>query len=132
MDLLGASQYVSLTTYRKDGSAVATPLWVVRDGAALAVWTPTESWKVKRIRRDPRVSVAPCTFRGQLIGEPVAGRAELMTAAETERVRDLIRRKYGLYGRLTIWASLRRRGPQGTIGLRVLLQGRGDDLLTAP
>jgi PPOX class probable F420-dependent enzyme len=119
VDALAEAPYVSLTSYRKDGTPVATPLWVVRDGDALAVWTPTDSWKVKRIRRNPQVTVAPCQFRGQLTGDPVPGRAEVMSAEDTQRVRDLLRRKYGLTGRLTLWGSRLRRGLSGTVGIRI-------------
>jgi PPOX class probable F420-dependent enzyme len=116
---LGAARYLSLTSYKKDGTPVATPLWVAPDGDALVLWTVAGSWKVKRIRRDPRVTVAPCTVRGRLTGEPTAGRAEIMPAAASDRVRSLIRRKYGFQGWFTVWLSLRRRGPEGTLGIRV-------------
>jgi hypothetical protein len=124
VERLGAEEYVSLTSYRRDGTPVATPLWVVRDGATLAVWTPTESYKVKRIRRNPTVTVAACDIRGRLRGEPVDGRAEVLSAADTERVRELIRRKYGLRGRLTLFGSRLRRGRAGTTGIRIRLDGR--------
>ena len=52
LDRMGDGKYVLLTTYRRDGTPVATPTWVVRDGDALAVWTATDSGKVKRVRRD--------------------------------------------------------------------------------
>jgi PPOX class probable F420-dependent enzyme len=116
---LGAESYLSLVSYKKDGTPVATPLWVAPDGDALVLWTVAGSWKVKRIRRNPEVTVTPCTVRGKLTGEPVAGRAEIMPATENARVRDLIKKKYGFQGRLTVWLSVRRRGPDGTLGIRV-------------
>jgi len=121
VDELAGNNYVSLTTYRKDGSGVATPLWVVRDGDALAAWTPTDSWKVKRIRRNPDVTVTPCDLRGRVTGEPVPGHAEVLSAEETQRVRQLIRQKYGLMGRLAIRGSLLRRGAAGTVGVRIVI-----------
>ena len=57
LDRLAAEKYVLLTTFRKDGRAVPTPVWAVRDGDALAVWTVSDAGKVKRIRRDGRVTV---------------------------------------------------------------------------
>jgi PPOX class probable F420-dependent enzyme len=118
---LAGAKYLSLTTYKKDGTPVATPLWAVRDDDAVALWTVTGTWKVKRIRRNPEVTLTPCDLRGRLLGEPVPGRAEIMSPEDTDRVRDLIRRKYGVIGRLTIWLSLRRRGRDGTVGIRVLI-----------
>jgi PPOX class probable F420-dependent enzyme len=121
LDRLGAAQYVSVTTYRRDGTGVPTPVWVVRDGDGLAVWTPTKSGKVKRVRRDPRVTVAPCDFGGNLQGDPMPGHAEILTGAGTARVRDLLRHKYGLTARLTLIGSRIRRGLDGTVGIRITL-----------
>jgi PPOX class probable F420-dependent enzyme len=78
LDRIGDGKYVLLTTYRKDGTAVSTPVWVVRySDDALAVWTVTATAKVKRIRRNRGVTVAPCTFRGKPLGESVSARAEI-------------------------------------------------------
>jgi PPOX class probable F420-dependent enzyme len=116
---LAAASYVALTSYRRDGTPVATPVWVVGDGDALAVWTPRSTYKVKRIRRDPAVTVAPCTFRGEPLGPAVAGRAEVMSDTDSDRVRSLIKRKYGVMGWLTVTGSRLRRGATGTVGIRV-------------
>lgn len=124
VDRLAAEKYVLLTTYRRDGRAVATPVWVVRDGDALAVWTARDSGKVKRVRRDGAVTVAPCDVRGRLRGEPVPGRASLIgSEADLARVRALIRRKYPVLGPLTLLASRIRRGREGTVGIRIRLTG---------
>lgn len=121
LDDLGQARYALLTTYRKDGRSVATPLWVVRDGGALAVWTPTDAGKVKRLRRRADVLIGPCDFRGNPLGDQVPGRASIMDAAGTDRVRGLLRRKYGLMGWLTVSGSLLRRGRGGTVGIQISL-----------
>jgi uncharacterized protein len=98
LDQLADERFVSLTTYRRNGEGVATPVWVARDGEALIVLTPEASYKVGRIRHDPRVRLTPSTRTGRVkdTGPAVDGTAEIMTGpAETERPRDLIRRKYG-------------------------------------
>ena len=77
-------KYVSLTTFKKDGTPVATPLWGARDGDRLLVWTTADSWKVKRIRRNAKVTVAPCSARGKIEGDAVDGIAEVLDAAGTE------------------------------------------------
>jgi uncharacterized protein len=118
---LADAEYVALTSYRKDGTPVTTPVWVVADGTALAVWTPRDTYKVKRIRRNPAVTVAPCTFRGALLGPAVSGRAEIMDADGLRRVTDALKRKYKLIGRLTLLGSRLRRGVNGTVGIRVEL-----------
>ncbi|WP_448319909.1 PPOX class F420-dependent oxidoreductase [Streptomyces sp. CO7] len=120
LDALAAAPYVSVTTFRKDGRAVATPVWVVPDGeGALAVWTRADSGKVKRLRRDGRVTVAPCDFRGNLRGEAVEARARIGTPEETARVRRGIARKYGLTGRLTLLGSRLRGGRDATVAVLI-------------
>ncbi|MGS2613934.1 PPOX class F420-dependent oxidoreductase [Micromonospora sp. LZ34] len=123
LDRLAAEKYLLLTTFRKDGRAVATPVWAVRDGDALAVWTAANSGKVKRIRRSGEVTVAPCDVRGRPHGEPVAGHATLCDPAGTRRIRGLIKQKYRLIGRLSLLGSRLRRGEGGTVGVRVTLAG---------
>src|SRR5215475_405959 len=77
IERLDAEHYVSLTTFRRDGTAVPTPVWLAGDGTALYVWTPTRSGKVKRIRRRPEVTLAACDARGRVRGEAVPAIAEL-------------------------------------------------------
>ncbi|HEX4226825.1 MAG TPA: PPOX class F420-dependent oxidoreductase, partial [Pseudonocardiaceae bacterium] len=119
LDQLVASKYVLLTTFRKDGTPVPTPIWFARDGADLVVWTPTTSGKVKRIRRDGAVTVTACDFRGTPNGEPVNAKARLLDAAGTARVRSLISKRYGLFAWLTVQGSKLRRGRSGTVGIAI-------------
>jgi uncharacterized protein len=118
---LGAGQYLLITSYRRNGTPVATPVWVVRDGNTLGVWTPAESWKVKRIRARGDVLVGPCDLRGNPTGDQVPATAEICDADTTARYRTLLARKYGLLGRLTLLGSRVRRGLKGTVGIRVTL-----------
>ena len=91
-------RHISLTTFRRDGSTASTPVWVVSDdGKRLLVWTGAETWKAKRIRRDPRVLVAASDARGREKGERIPGRARIVD--EGELVTKLLRRKYGLQKR---------------------------------
>lgn len=95
---LGSEKFVSLTTFKRDGTGVATPMWIVRDAAALAVWTPADSWKVKRVRRDPRATLTPSTRMGKPTTDrsPVETTAEVLDDAATlDRIESLMRRKYG-------------------------------------
>jgi PPOX class probable F420-dependent enzyme len=92
--VLGDAEYLLLTTFRRSGDAVATPVWVVRDGSMLLLWTQERTGKVKRIRHTPRVLLQPCTFRGRPLGEPVTGTASVLGPAEVPRVQKLIKRKY--------------------------------------
>ncbi|MFD4030733.1 PPOX class F420-dependent oxidoreductase [Streptomyces sp. NPDC058637] len=90
------SEYVSLTTYRKDGTPVATPVWAAADGDVLYVWTRSDSWKVKRLRNNPRVLVTVCDVRGRIAeGAPSAeGTARLLDKDGMPAVRKVLARKY--------------------------------------
>jgi PPOX class probable F420-dependent enzyme len=93
-------RYLNLETYRRNGEAVRTPLWFVEHAGVLYMRTPGAAAKVRRIRRNPRVRVAPCGRRAELRGVWVEGRATLMEAAQADWVNQLARRKYGLLKRL--------------------------------
>jgi len=119
LDRLGAGKYLLVTTFRRNGTPVPTPVWVARDGERLVFWTVTDSGKVKRIRRNGAVEVGECDMRGNPKGPSVPGTATLLDADDTERARRLIARKYGLLGRVTMMGSRIRRGRTGTIGVSV-------------
>ncbi|MEV4627988.1 PPOX class F420-dependent oxidoreductase [Micromonospora sp. NPDC049523] len=121
LDRLATAKYVLLTTFRRDGRAVGTPVWVVRDGDALAAWTAADAGKAKRIRRSGQVTVAPCDVRGTPQGEAVSARAVITDRAGAARIRELLRHKYGLVARLTLLASRVRRGADGAVGIRIVL-----------
>ncbi|ARX81705.1 MULTISPECIES: PPOX class F420-dependent oxidoreductase [Streptomyces] len=121
LDRLADGKYLLVTSYRKDGTGVPTPVWVVRDGDALGIWTVTDSWKVKRIRRRTDVLVGPCDLRGNPTGAQVPATAEICDATTTARYRRLIARKYGVSGVLVLLGSRLRRGVRGTVGIRITL-----------
>ena len=119
IERFAGENYVSLTTYRRDGTGVPTAVWCAADGDALYIWTATDTWKVKRIRRRAGVTVAACSRLGKVRSEPIPGRAEILDATGSDRTRGLIKAKYGWFGRLSIGLSIWRRGRDGSIGLRV-------------
>ncbi|RPK55887.1 Pyridoxamine 5'-phosphate oxidase [Streptomyces sp. ADI96-02] len=116
------SEYVSLTTYRKNGTSVSTPVWAAADGGVLYVWTRTDSWKVKRLRNDSRVVVTVCDVRGR-IAEGAAsaeGRARLLDADGTRAVRKLLARKYTWKFWIIDWpATVARLGKRPHTGIAV-------------
>ena len=87
-------KYLSLTSFRRDGSGVATPVWFVSDNGHLVVETDANSYKVRRIRRDPHVRIAVCDARGRLRGAAVDAEARILPDSERERVERLLARKY--------------------------------------
>ncbi|MDT0491546.1 PPOX class F420-dependent oxidoreductase [Streptomyces griseus] len=116
------SEYVSLTTYRKDGTPVATPVWAAAEGEVLYVWTRSDSWKVKRLRNNTAVTVTVCDVRGRIAeGTPSAeGTARLLDADGTRKVRKLLARKYTWKFWLIDWpATAARLGKRPHTGIAV-------------
>lgn len=114
-----AGKYLSLTSFRRDGTGVATPVWFVEADGRLLVGTDADSYKVRRIRRNPRVTIAPCSATGRLGGTPVPARARLLPDTELPRLDRLMGDKYrvDLYvikPLRTLQAALHRRRPRGT------------------
>jgi len=119
LEQLGSEKYLLLTTFRKDGRAVPTPLWVVPDGSGLAFWTPAGTGKLKRIRNNGRVTVQPCDVRGKPHGEPVEAQARIGDPADRRRIGEGLKKKYGVLGWLTLFGSRIRRGTDGTVAVLV-------------
>ncbi len=120
---LGDEKFVALTTYKRNGEAVASPMWIVRDGEQLLVWTPADAAKVKRVRRDPRVTLIACGRTGKVKhGQPkLAGTAEVITdPASVTRTESLIKRKYGVEFRVvTLIETIAARGRRPRVVLRI-------------
>lgn len=90
-------KYVSLTTFRRSGVAVNTPVWFGERDGKLYVVTEKISGKSKRIRNNPSVRVAPCTIRGKITGPEFSGRARVLPEGDESSVaRQIIRKKYWL------------------------------------
>src|SRR3954453_9606506 len=115
LESLGSEKFVLLTTYRRDGRAVPTPLWVVPDDGGLGFWTVADSGKVKRIRNSGRVTLTACDMRGNPSGDSVEAVARIGEPADRARVAERLKKKYGVLGRLTLMGSRLRRGPDGTV-----------------
>jgi uncharacterized protein len=93
---LPGSTYVSLTTFRRTGVPVATPVWAAPHGNSLVVWTRADSGKVKRLRHTSRVTVAPCDVRGRVQGPAVDGVDEFVARNDWPHALAALRRAYGL------------------------------------
>ncbi|WP_375492028.1 PPOX class F420-dependent oxidoreductase [uncultured Jatrophihabitans sp.] len=108
---LAAEPFVSLATFRRSGERIATPLWVVGDGAGLRFWTPRGSGKVKRVRHNQHVELRPCDRRGRVAPDAptVTGQADIVDDPATMRaVADALRAKYGWqYRFVTVLEKLR-------------------------
>lgn len=118
-DEVSKAQYVLLTTFTKDGRPKPTPIWIARDGDRALVITEKNSWKVKRIRNTPRVTLAVCDMRGKVKGETIEAVATVLDDSQTERVYQAINERYGLVGRIFNFFSKLRGGAKRTVGLEI-------------
>jgi PPOX class probable F420-dependent enzyme len=103
LDARFPGRYLSVTSFKRDGTAVPTPVWFVSDGTRLLALTDLHSAKIRRIRRNPRVLVASCRADGKLRREAVPARAELLTATvDLERIQKLLAARYKISYRVVM------------------------------
>lgn len=120
-ECLRDERYVSLTTFRRSGEPVPTPVWFIpQPNGTLLVYTGATSGKVKRLRREPRCTVAPCDVRGRVHGDALSAEG-IVLETEVDEVRQRLVRRYGWQARALLGLSrLRRRGrPDDEVGLRI-------------
>ena len=123
---LADEKYMLLTTFRRDGTPVSTPVWVVAlDGGDVGFWTSSGSGKAKRLAHTARVTVQPSDGRGRVKQGSVSleGAARLVTGGELDAIRERVIAKYGFQTKLTkalatIWGAARgKRIPYGDRGV---------------
>ncbi len=90
------AKYLNLETFRKNGAGVRTPVWFAQEPARAIfyIYSEADAGKVKRIRNNPHVRIAPCNFRGEVRGAWVEARARLCSGDEAAHGQQLLRRKY--------------------------------------
>ena len=101
---LTGQKYISLATFRKDGTRVDTPVWFGEADGKIYVKSRNDSGKFKRIRNNPVVKVALCNMRGKITGPEFTGRARILLSQEEGVAKASVNRKYWL-ARLSIWNS---------------------------
>jgi uncharacterized protein len=128
-------KYLLFTTFRRDGTPVATPVWSVPLGPGrLGFWTSSGSGKAKRLAHTSRVTVQPCDVRGNPRAgtEPVEATASLVSGDEMSEIRRKITEKYGFMTKVTKLLGTiggivkRNRIPYGDRGVIVELPDQGD------
>jgi uncharacterized protein len=96
--------YISLTTFRKSGAPVRTPVWFAEQNGKLYVMTRSDSGKFKRLRNNTQVRIAPCTIRGKVTGAEYSAVARILPEVDWPSARKAIHKKYWL-ARLPVWSS---------------------------
>ena len=128
---LDAARYIAFVSSRKDGSPVSTAVWVVPFEDGYAFTTDPDSWKIKRILKNPTVTIQASNVRGRPKRGSVAfaGTAEVLDPDAVARVRGAVRAKYRIMYRLLIERSDKKTAKQsgsataGTAAIKVVLQG---------
>ena len=127
---LSEEKYMLLTTFRRDGTPVSTPVWVIAlDAGHVGFWTSSGSGKAKRLAHTDRVTVQPCDARGRVKAgtSPLAASARIVSGDELEAIRERVIAKYGFTTKITkalgtIAGTLRgKRIPYGDRGVVVTL-----------
>lgn len=117
-------QFFALRTFRANGSAVSTPVWLAPSHGRWYGYTPRRSWKVRRIRRTPRVEVAPAAFDGVPHGPWKPGTARVLPDSELRVAKRAMTAKYGnkfrVFVIVTLLGRLRRHGGRA-VGLEISL-----------
>jgi PPOX class probable F420-dependent enzyme len=98
---LEKAQFMSLTTYKKSGEGVATPVWFVDIAGKLYVITNHDAWKLKRLRNTGKATVAPCTASGKVTGDSHEAKGYVVAdEAEGKTAHEALTKKYGIQFRL--------------------------------
>ena len=116
ISVLSQYRYIKLETLKRNGVGVATPVWFTIDGRKISIVTRNQTGKVKRLRNNPNVRVAPCGIRGQIKGEWYTGKASLANKEEMNNALSLRNKKYGFRARL---AGILSRTKGELIGIKI-------------
>lgn len=112
-------KYLNLESFKRDGTGVATPLWFAEKDGTIYVYTLANAWKIKRIRNNPRVRIAPCDFRGNLKGDWVEAKARIVADNEAQVGHQLMDKKYGWQKKIGNLFSVFRKQARVVIAINV-------------
>ncbi len=127
MMAIADEKHVALTTFRRNGEPKTTPVGIVRFGDGVALTTGSQSWKLKRLRNDPRVELQPCNGRGVITegSTKVTGQGRQGSDDEFDQVLQAVKAKYGFQVALTIlFGKLRKmigKGPMSDAAILIRL-----------
>ncbi|MHA1202984.1 MAG: PPOX class F420-dependent oxidoreductase [Candidatus Heimdallarchaeaceae archaeon] len=103
--ILNNQKYISLTTYKKNGEGVSTPIWFARDNDDIYIMTDMKTWKAKRIKNNPKVTFVSCSFRGKVKQKfsdlRIHGEAEFLKGKEHDKAEQQIANNYKLLYRFS-------------------------------
>jgi hypothetical protein len=115
------SAHINIKTFRKNGTDSTTPVWFVEENDKFYICTPGSSFKVKRIRNNPKVQLAASDSRGNLKGNYIEGNARIMALDETDHIYKLFRKKYRMFRLWNFFANLGKNDNKKHIYLEIKL-----------
>lgn len=115
---LSQYRYIQLETVKDNGKPVSTPVWFTVNGEKLSVVTRVQTGKIKRLKKNPNVRVAPCGMRGQLKGRWYIGTASIANKEELDNALNLRAKKYGFRVKL---AGILSRTKGQLVGINITL-----------
>jgi len=110
-------KYLCLESFRKNGEGVRTPVWFAESDEDFYIYTLSDSYKIKRIRNNPYVRIAPCDMRGNVTGEWVDGTARILDEIGVRRTHELLNRKYGMVKRIADFFARFRKNQRVSIAI---------------
>ena len=100
-----SQKYISIETYRKDGTPVKTPVWFVVRNNEIYIVTRDQTGKIKRLRNNQEVKIATCTIKGKITGQWMQGKGKLLSKSETQKVAEWRDKKYGFISKIAKFLS---------------------------
>ncbi len=105
LEEIGSEKCISLETYRKNNQPVQTPVWFVIKDDLIYVVTRDRTGKIKRLRNNQQVKIAPCNFKGKIKGQWISGAAKILTDEQTKDAVKWREKKYGLMAKIAKFLS---------------------------
>lgn len=120
MRAIAGGKYINVESFKRDGGGVRTPLWFAadEDGAVFYIYSEAESFKIKRMRRNPSVRLAACDMRGNVSGEWMEARATIVEGAAFDHAMALLDKKYFPWKQLLGLFALLKRNKRAVVALR--------------
>ena len=101
LEQFSEQKYINLETYKRDNTPIKTPVWFVIDNGLVYIITRESTGKVKRLKNNQNVRIVPCSFKGEIKGEWVNGKAQKIMGSEADKVIKIRKKKYGFAVRLS-------------------------------
>jgi len=112
--------HISIKTFRKNGESAAVPVWFVEENDKFYICTGGSSFKVRRIRNNPKVEISTSDSKGDIKDEYFEGEARIMAKNEVDHINRLFRKKYSGFRMWNFFANLGKKGEKKHLNLEIV------------